>query len=450
MYTNTPYTHPSPRHVYRHLILGVCLAALILPLAGCSHDDESLACALQPICFEAALVPDHALRATVDGTWDGTEEVAVCIGGVVKKFKANTSGQLSLAEGQEPFYWQGSADVSVQAWMPYSDTRPTDVGVSTDQHTPESLAANDFLEASATLKYPATVCRLQFSHSTAQVRVVLLPDDVFATVGLRVTSLTIGGVQATTTLTYDATLPAYNRVLLAPQELPLDHPLVQMELSSGEQLSYRLPAALTLEAGQCLTYQFTVSAGTRILLSSVTGNVDLPLSSYMTGASASQTVFTVPDGGTVIMDGVTLMGNIKCEGDATIYLIGDNVIQQTMAKDVPGIRIGAANTTTTIVGCNASALTIESNDNVPAIGAEVNGTRGSLVMRGGTYTLTGGSWSPAIGCSLWGSVQSITLESGTYNLKRGHGDAAYVGKSTTRSPESVTIEAAAVINEINN
>ncbi len=155
----------------------VAVALACLLAASCSDvtDEEPLLDGKYPMTFTANVDGLVVSRTTSENVWSGTEEVAIQIGGKVKKYTAAASGNLSIASGDTPFYWQGTSSISVNAWYPYSATKPadTELTVKADQSRGDAYQASDYLEAvDATVMF-GSLASLTFKHRTAKVVVTL-------------------------------------------------------------------------------------------------------------------------------------------------------------------------------------------------------------------------------------------------------------------------------------
>ncbi|MEL5892716.1 fimbrillin family protein [Bacteroides sp. GD17] len=167
-----------------------CALASFLMLAACTQDEQTngirLAEGKYPLELTAAGLQAVATpagastRATVDGDWEGVQNVAVKVGGTTKEYKVTPDGSnkkiatLSVADGGTPFYWQTTANLTVNAWYPYSEQKPADdaLTVEANQNEATNYQASDYLEArdaSVTFQEP----KLTFTHRTAKVVVTL-------------------------------------------------------------------------------------------------------------------------------------------------------------------------------------------------------------------------------------------------------------------------------------
>ena len=149
--------------------------ALILALlTGCAEDEATtLNVSGEPMTF--CIAQDAQTRAVnlAGNDWEGGEEVAVSIGGVVKKYvvDATDHSKLSPAPGVTPFIWTSKTETkTVTAWYPYAATKPA-VTVPANQVTEAQLRAAIMLEATVSgVTYGATAA-LPFTHRTAKVTI---------------------------------------------------------------------------------------------------------------------------------------------------------------------------------------------------------------------------------------------------------------------------------------
>lgn len=150
------------------------LCTLLLPaflLCACTTGEESLLPENKyPMTFTAAVDGLTESRATSDNTWDGGEEVAVQIGGEVKKYAVAADGGLTSTT---PFYWQTATETkTVSAWYygsKYDGNTPSSFTVKTDQ-SGDGYQQSDFLYAPAIgISFTDNPKRLTFYHQTARV-----------------------------------------------------------------------------------------------------------------------------------------------------------------------------------------------------------------------------------------------------------------------------------------
>jgi hypothetical protein len=165
------------------------MAGMLL-LAGCTEDKladtsqgEMLPEGKYPMTFTVTgLEATATTRGTVDGYWEGKEEVAVQVGDVVKKYVAVGSGESATLKPADPdnaFYWQSTNDTKqVSAWYlgtGYNSDPPTKANprwkwsVQSNQNDNNGYQKSDFLYApQITCSFGGT-SSLAFSHKTAKV-----------------------------------------------------------------------------------------------------------------------------------------------------------------------------------------------------------------------------------------------------------------------------------------
>lgn len=166
-----------------HAVPSALLVAVAL-LAGCSQSDlpdtDRLPDGLYPITLTAAVEGQTVTRATVDNTWAGTEEVALQVGGEVKKYTVATDGVMTVESGVQ--YWTNKT-MTVQAWhspQGYSAIRPASFTVKADQNTNSGAGyqQSDMLYTSQSITYNATTLpQLTFKHLPVKVVVNLSNGD---------------------------------------------------------------------------------------------------------------------------------------------------------------------------------------------------------------------------------------------------------------------------------
>lgn len=161
-----------------------CAAGLMATSCTDEADDgATLPDGKYPMTFTAAVDGSAATRATTDNTWTGGENVAIQIGSEVKKHTAANGGNLTIAAGDTPFYWQSATETkTVTAWYygtGYNATPPdgTSWAVQSDQsatgadNTGDNYQRSDFLYAPATdITFGRrSSASLSFYHQTARV-----------------------------------------------------------------------------------------------------------------------------------------------------------------------------------------------------------------------------------------------------------------------------------------
>lgn len=264
--------------------------------ASCSDltDNDSLPDGgTYPMIFTAAVDAPTATRATVDNSWEGTEKVAVMVGGEVKKYKAAGNGALTPDGAGNSHYWSSTQPMTVQAWYSsaYYETRPTNFTVQSNQKDGTGYQQSDMLYAIQSAAYnPQGSVSLTFKHLPAKVVVNLKQGDGVtkeevenSTVTLINQALTSGTINinessqtctvaqvanGTAKITPQSTTSATNdyqkavQALLVPQKIK-DKPFIKVTINRNAATRdyYYTPTSDTevdLNAGKQYTYNITV------------------------------------------------------------------------------------------------------------------------------------------------------------------------------------------------
>ncbi|WP_455633630.1 fimbrillin family protein, partial [Parabacteroides sp.] len=212
--------------------------------------------------FTAAVDGLIVTRATADGSWTGTEEVAIQIGSTTKKYTVSSGGSMSVAAGDTPFYWENKNDIAVSAWYPYNVGSKPDLEVKADQRG-DGYQASDYLEATnATVTFQEP--KLTFTHRTAKVVATLeAGDGITDLTGATLTFVNQGGVEGGGTEVTPKTETNGDNVtthtaLLIPQQIQNNQ---FIKVTIGSNAYYYTPANATdvdLKAGMAYTYTITV------------------------------------------------------------------------------------------------------------------------------------------------------------------------------------------------
>ena len=255
------------------LPLHILSAATILLFAAtaCTQDDlggSTLPEGEYPLVINAtglqAVATPASTRATVDGDWQGVQTVAVEMGGTVKEYDVTASDadgyrSATLSSDTDPFWWTSREDITVSAWWPYGTTMP-DVIVKADQSTKAGFEGSDFISAKAqTVQFDNP--KLEFSHRTARITVLLKPGDGITSVtgaDVSVTGLGTDNGNPATIKTYAPDGNTYE-ALAAPQTVKANTPFIQVDLGGGTYY-FRPHSDVVLEAGNRYTYTVSVNA----------------------------------------------------------------------------------------------------------------------------------------------------------------------------------------------
>lgn len=207
----------------KHIPLLLLAAVLAV---GCSQDElfDPAGEGQRPLVIKAtglSVTEAGITRATVDGSWDGDETVAVSVTddeGTFGVFSYTAASDGTLTSSS-PYFWKAQP-IEVMAWYPYSAEFPTTVTVDADQSDPGKFAGSDRLLAEGTPTEENNT--LSFSHRVAKVTINLKGestalDGLSAVTVVGVTGVD-GGGNSVTPYRPDAAVHTY-QVLLAPQTL---------------------------------------------------------------------------------------------------------------------------------------------------------------------------------------------------------------------------------------
>ncbi|WP_455623683.1 fimbrillin family protein [Parabacteroides sp.] len=250
------------------ILQAACALASLLTLAACTGDElaergTELPAGKYPITFTAAVDGLTVTRATADGSWTGTEEVAIQIGSTTKKYTVSSGGSMSVAAGDTPFYWENKNDIAVSAWYPYNSGSKPALVVKADQSKDNGYQLSDYLEATdATVTFQEP--KLTFTHRTAKVVVTLVKEASIPDLNnVTVTFVNQDGVKGDGTDVTPKTETNGDNVttytaLLVPQQIQNNQ---FIKVTIGSNAYYYTPANATdvdLKAGMAYTYTITV------------------------------------------------------------------------------------------------------------------------------------------------------------------------------------------------
>lgn len=245
----------------------MAMTAAALTLGACSQSEEAVETLpegkypieLTATGLEPAVTP--MTRTTVDGDWDGVTTVAVQVDGVVKEYSVDVTGSankkeavLKAGEGVDPFYWKSTADITVSAWWPYSDTKPATVTLVTDQSDEKIYQKCDLIVAdNQDVQY--TDPTLKFTHRTAKmcVNVVNGSGAAMAADGVEVS------LGSNTVKPYKPADGTY--LCLIPGGTATDANKLSVKITTidGATYVYTHPSAYTFEANKQYTFTLTVN-----------------------------------------------------------------------------------------------------------------------------------------------------------------------------------------------
>lgn len=170
------------------------------------------------------------------------------------------------------------------------------------------------------------------------------------------------------------------------------------------------------------TETVTIIVGRKVSLADETGTEFVAQEGDQISGTAPNTMhLSIPDGVFARLKDATIKPTtgeaspaIVCQGDATLYLEGENDVKANHTSKA-GVQAGPEGSTLTIDG--TGKLTLDSEGYAGAgIGGSMNEACGNIVLNNGTVVAKGGSGA-AIGSSFQGSCQDITIKGGTVNAE---------------------------------
>ena len=246
----------------KHIPLLLLAAVLAV---GCSQDDlfDPAGEGQRPLVIKAtglSVTEAGITRATVDGSWDDDETVAVSVTddeGTFGVFSYTAASDGTLTSSS-PYFWKAQ-QIEVMAWYPYSAEFPTTVTVDADQSTLEGFKGSDALEASR--KLTENDCELEFSHRVAKVTFKLTSNGMDLSTMEAVTVVGVtgvdGGGNSVTPYQPDAAVHTY-QALLAPQTLAAGKTALTLKVN-GFDYAWIPDKDYKLEENYSYTFDLTVS-----------------------------------------------------------------------------------------------------------------------------------------------------------------------------------------------
>lgn len=283
----------------------LCYMAALVGFAACTQDELTgdTGKDLYPLTLTATVAGGADTRATVEGTWDGSEEIALKVDGdddtytyTVEDTNGNMSGD---------YYWKSTDDITVQGFYPFEAATATEWKVETQQDIKENYQGSDLLVSQ---KEQITWegkdnASLSFYHQTAKVVVNVTNngylsggtnDNVSMTINDLSTSASftspttqtgtiwagtwsnhsnqkdITPHKAKTTSGYAATFEA----LVIPQTISEGQTLFSF-MVDGQTYTYTVPTGgITWETGKEYTYNMTLTMNGTVTVDITTGLPD--------------------------------------------------------------------------------------------------------------------------------------------------------------------------------
>ena len=219
--------------------------AIALLLTACGKDDDGGGeeNTPTPINFTANIQSETISRVTVNNNWGRLSDsrIAIMIGGVTKEYAVNENGEIT---SDDPFYWEGQKDITVESWYPYCDgVKPETLVVYADQSIQENYEKSDYLEVvngGVTLKKNV----LTFTHRTTKMFCNVSSeygDPGKAQVFLH----ELAGVNEGTSVTMNKAHCA----LIVPQTIPVGTEFLEIHFEDGSKRVYTLEEELDLKKG---------------------------------------------------------------------------------------------------------------------------------------------------------------------------------------------------------
>ena len=458
------------RNIAYLLTLGILIAT------SCSNDVEELDTATDTAIVLTATIENETRAAEgLQESFTAGDEVGVYIAkekdGTTaylaenKLFKVKSNGKLEASDGTRYIYPDASYETRIYAYKPYSGNGVVNnvFSVAADQTTEANYIASDVLWGEPKNGNPVTresAIDLEFEHRCAKLVVNLTVADGLnlkggtlctseVVTGMKLSDIASGTFLATTDkgkITFgnltDAATQTHVAVLV-PQNVPAGTELMRITLAdaSARPLAMRLPSQLSLEAGKkCVLnvtarrsgleldntkitpwtsseqYDGEVSKYKKLDLSTLTA--DTRIIENVTAIGTTSYKLTLAEGVTFRMVDVTIKNQIKCEGNATIRLIGTNVISCTTG-DRSGIEAGPTDATLTIDG--SGRIEVSGGADASAIGSGGFGSScGAITINGGTIIATGVDKGAGIGSGYYhSSCGDITITGGIVTATGG-------------------------------
>lgn len=379
----------------KHIPLLLLAAVLAV---GCSQDElfDPAGEGQRPLVIKAtglSVTEAGITRATVDGSWDGDETVAVSVTddeGTFGVFSYTAASDGTLTSSS-PYFWKAQP-IEVMAWYPYSAEFPTTVTVAADQSTLEGFKGSDALEASRELT--ENDCELEFSHRVAKVTFKLTSNGMDLSTMEAVTVVGVtdvdGGGNSVTPYQPDAAVHTY-QVLLAPQTLAAGKTALTL---TKDNFTYAwIPDKdYTLVENYSYTFELTIAANKpQITLTGCT------ISGWEPGANYEENV-AFPEGA-IIINLATLTEECVINDDETYNFSGSGSYGIKVTGGTPEIYLENAQISVSsghaidIQGGNPT-IHVRGKDNQVTV-SKGEGA-GIYVAENHTVTITGNSTEDAI------------------------------------------------------
>lgn len=423
----------------KHIPLLLLAAVLAV---GCSQDElfDPAGEGQRPLVIKAtglSVTEAGITRATVDGSWDGDETVAVSVTddeGTFGVFSYTAASDGTLTSSS-PYFWKAQP-IEVMAWYPYSAEFPTTVTVAADQSTLEGFKGSDALEASRELT--ENDCELEFSHRVAKVTFKLKGESTALNGLSDVTVVGVtgidGGGNSVTPYQPDAAVHTY-QALLVPQTIAAGKTALTL---TKDNFTYAwIPDKdYKLEENYSYTFELTVAANNpQITLTGCT------ISGWELGASYEENV-AFPDSGVKVYVNLAELAEEYVINDDECYVFsGSGSYGIKVTGGIPDINLENAQISVSsghaidIQGGNPeiylenAQISVESGNAI-----DIQGGNPTIHVRGENTIGTGSSLTNYAAGIYVAQGSSVTIEgSGTSDVLRvtGGADGAAIGGYST-------------------
>lgn len=261
----------------------------------------------------------------------------------------------------------------------------------------------------------------------------------------------VGGVDKTNTiikltLTNGSNTYTINRAASAGPIYVAVQPVTSGDIEiTANDLYMKTISGKTLAAGKM--YPIRLGLPPTVNLATLEDNYTATDGDILAGTLGGDYRIIIPNGATVTLQNASINANksmpsaypgIKCEGSATLILVGNNVVNGRN-ENYPGIYPGPAGSTLTIQGKGSLSA---SSGAAPGIGSSSGNSSftqcGNIVIAGGTIEASGGGMAPGIGSgagidiyksscgdiTIASAVTRVTISKGanaTYSIGPGQG-----------------------------
>ncbi len=249
----------------------VCCTVSVL-LSGCSREssDGEFPAGKYPLELRVAglkVVTEETNRSIADNNWEGVSQMAVMVGGAVKRYSVVPSADNLTAtiRSDDPFYWTSREDMVVSAWYPFAeidgrpDTSMPAVVVKADQSTLSGYESSDYVSAEMqTVSFGDPT--ITFAHRTTKVTVRLETNDVvtdFTDARIRIVGLSADDGNPTSVIPYGGDVENQYRALIAPQTISAGTPFISIE-TGGNIYVYMPDTDIIFKAGYQYVYTISV------------------------------------------------------------------------------------------------------------------------------------------------------------------------------------------------